>query len=315
MGKNLKHFAMLSGLAVGTIYGINKFIDMTASMRKTLSTTKGRYFEWKYGNIYYSKQGSGSPLLLIHDLQPASSSVEWTKVVHQLAVNHTVYTIDLLGCGHSDKPNLTYTNYMYVQLLTDFITKIVEEKTDVIATGDSCSFALMAANMNDTIIDKLFFISPSSLERFALTPSKELNLVKKIYEIPIIGTFAYNIQMQETNIEKLFTNKYYLHKQIISSKIKDQYYEAAHLGHGNGRFLFGSIAGNYTNINIIPALKKIENPIFIISSRDNEESIRIVDSYTKYDETIETASISNCRMLPQLEDPEKLCDILKMFYN
>ena len=70
--------------------------------------------------------------------------------------------------------------------------------------------------------------------------------------------------------------------------------------------------GNYTNINIIPALKRIENPIFLIGNRETDESFQILDSYIKYDERIETAYISNCKKLPQLEAPDKLYKILCM---
>ena len=48
---------------------------------------------------------------------------------------NTVYTLDLLGCGKSDKPNFTYTNFLYVQLVTDFINNVIGEKADVIVTG------------------------------------------------------------------------------------------------------------------------------------------------------------------------------------
>ena len=64
------------------------------------------------------KKGEGTPLLLVHDLNCASSNYEWKYVVDDLSKRHTVYAIDLLGCGHSDKPKMTYTNYLYVQLLT-----------------------------------------------------------------------------------------------------------------------------------------------------------------------------------------------------
>ena len=95
----------------------------------------------------------------------------------------------------------------------------------------------------------------------------------------------------------------------------ESYYEAAHAKHSNGRFLFSSISSNYTNINIIGALKKVVNPIFLIGSRETEESIQIIDSYVKYDENIETAYLSNCRKLPQLEEPDKLYEIIQMFYE
>ena len=52
----------------------------------------------------------GTPVLLIHDLSPLSSSYEWCRYAKKLEKQHTVYTIDLLGCGRSEKPYLTYTN-------------------------------------------------------------------------------------------------------------------------------------------------------------------------------------------------------------
>ncbi len=313
--KNIKHFCLLTGMALGCIYGINKWVETTSDIKNYLSENKGLFFDWRYGSIFYKKQGTGSPILLIHDLHPASSSIEWNCLIQQLEKDHTVYAIDLLGCGRSDKPNLTYTNYMFVQLLTDFIKYIIQEKTDLIATGDSCSFCLMAANMDASIINRLFFVSPSPLESFQANPNSKGNLLKRILELPVIGTFFYHLQMTEQKITELFEKKYIKRKPLISQKIKDSYYEAAHKKRSGGRYLFGSMLGNYTNINIIPALKKIEHPIFLIGSRDDEESLRIMESYVKYDEAIETATISNCRKLPQLEEPEKLFKILRMFYN
>lgn len=315
MKKNIKHFFLLTGLSIGCIYGINKFIDTTSGIKKLLTANTGHFFEWRYGNIFYTKHGEGNPILLIHDLHPASSSIEWNRIIKKLEKTHTVYAIDLLGCGRSDKPNLTYTNYMYVQLITDFVKKVIEKKTDVIATGDSCSFTLMAANMDNNIFDKLFFISPSSLDSLQANPNNKNNFIKKLLELPIIGTFFYNFQMTEDKITDLFEKNYYRKKASISSNIKDSYYESAHLNRSRGKYLFGSIIGNYTNINIIPALKKIENPIYLIGSRDTETSINIIDSYVKYDETIETAYISNCNKLPQLEEPNKLYEIIRMFYE
>ncbi len=312
MKKNIKHLFLLTGLATGCIYGINKFIDSTSEIKNLLHTNSGHYFEWRYGSIFYTKHGKGSPILLIHDLHPASSSFEWIKLIQKLEKTHTVYAIDLLGCGHSDKPNLTYTNYMYVQLITDFAKKIIGERTNIIATGDSCSFALMAANMEHTVFGKLFFISPPSLDSLQKNPSKKNNFLKNILETPVVGTFFYNILMMESNIDHLFEEEYYQKKELISVKMKDTYYESAHTKHSGGRYLLGSILGNYTNINIIPALKRIENPIFLIGNRETDESFQILDSYIKYDERIETAYISNCKKLPQLEAPDKLYKILCM---
>ena len=77
MKKNIKHFFLLTALAAGTIHFVNRFINMTADIKNILKAENGNFYDWKNGQIYYTKRGSGSPLLLIHDLNPVSSSYEW----------------------------------------------------------------------------------------------------------------------------------------------------------------------------------------------------------------------------------------------
>ena len=134
MKKNIKHFLFLAAAAGTGIHLMNRTVNRTACMKEILSSHPGHYYDWKHGRIYYTKTGSGAPLLLIHDLHPASSSYEWSRMMKKLEKTNTVYTIDLLGCGRSDKPNITYTNYLYVQLIDNFIKDVIKEKTDVVAT-------------------------------------------------------------------------------------------------------------------------------------------------------------------------------------
>ncbi|MFV0465804.1 MAG: alpha/beta hydrolase [Lachnospiraceae bacterium] len=315
MKKNIQHFLLLSALAAGCMYGINKFIQMTSNVKNLLTQSDGKQYDWRHGTIYYTVQGQGTPILLIHDLDPASSSVEWSYMIKHLSQDHTVYTLDLLGCGRSAKPALTYTNYMYVQLITDFIHTIINDECDVIVSGDSVSFVLMAANMEHTIMNRIFLLCPSSLEKFAANPSTQTDLMKKIMELPILGTFLYNLAFSSKRIETYFVENLYFKNAIVINRMKDIYYESAHSDNSNGRYLAASILGNYTNINIIQALKKIENPIFIISSREDLDASRIADSYSAYNKTIETAYLSNCKKLPQLEEAEKLYHIILTFLN
>lgn len=109
-----------AGTAAGTAL-INKYIKMTAISKNLLSVQEPHCYKWRLGNIHYTKIGNGKPLLLIHDLDSSSSGCEWDNLISQLKNQYTIYTIDLLGCGRSEKPNLTYTNFLYVQLINDFI--------------------------------------------------------------------------------------------------------------------------------------------------------------------------------------------------
>ena len=48
-------------------------------------------------------------------------------------------------------------------------------------------------------------------------------------------------------IEETFRKKYHGKTQLISNRMKDAYYESAHTGGSNGRFLYSSLIGNYVN--------------------------------------------------------------------
>ncbi|MFQ5656949.1 MAG: alpha/beta fold hydrolase [Candidatus Methylomirabilales bacterium] len=54
------------------------------------------------GTIAYVRQGAGEPLLLIHGFP--TSVYLWRQVIPLLADDFTVYALDLLGYGDSDKP-------------------------------------------------------------------------------------------------------------------------------------------------------------------------------------------------------------------
>ena len=124
MKKGTKKFLFLSVATLAGMYAYNQFVASTSTKKNMLPTKNGSYYSWKQGNVFYTKTGTGDPVLLIHDTNSASSSVEWSKISKRLQKKHTVYTMDLLGCGLSDKPGLSYTNYMYVQLIYQRYYKI-----------------------------------------------------------------------------------------------------------------------------------------------------------------------------------------------
>lgn len=313
MKKHIRNFVILTTLTTASIYAINKFISISSTLKNLLKTDHGHFYDWKYGSIFYSKSGKGSPVLLVHDLDPASSSVEWEKIYKSLSKKHTVYTIDLIGCGRSSKPNLTYTNYLYVQLLTDFINNIIHENTTVISTGASGSFTVMACNMNPECFDKIVLINPENLNDLMETPDKRKNALKCLIDLPIIGTFLYNLLYCAIGIEKIFSNKYYYKSHLASSKNMDSYYESAHLDNSKGKYLLSSIVASYTNINIVHALEKIKNNIYIVCSKENEASRYIMESYSQHNPSIETGYVENSKYLPQMEAPEKLLERLEEF--
>lgn len=312
MKKHIKNLALLSIITIGVVAAANKIINVLATMKETLPISNGKFYDWKYGKIFYTKLGKGKPILLIHDLDPSSSSYEWNKVVRKLANNYTVYTIDLLGCGRSDKPNITYTNFLYVQLITDFIRTIIQDKPDVIATGDSLSFAVMACQLNAECFNKLIGITPTDLYELAKAPSKRNSFFKFLFEIPVIGACIYNIAESKNEIIDHMVNEYFYKGHLVSPELINTYHQSAHLDDGKGRYLLASIKNYYTNINIVPALKKINNSVVLIGGKEHPFIADVIEDYKSYNCAIESAFVANTCCFPQLESPERFVELLNI---
>ena len=95
----------------------------------------------------------------------------------------------------------------------------------------------------------------------------------------------------------------------------DAYYEASHMGKSHGKYLMASIEGHYTDNAIGHAVKKLTIPLYIIESRSMTDAVAIADSYAHKNVTVETAYISNAGLTPQLEVPDKLLNIMRMFLH
>lgn len=310
MKKNTKKFLFFTTAALAGMYAYNQFVA-SSSNKNMLSNKKGAFYSWKQGNIFYTKSGNGSPVLLIHDTDSASSSVEWAKIIKKLEKDYTVYAIDLLGCGLSDKPGISYTNYMYVQLITSFIKDIIKEKTDVVTSNMSASFVIMANHMDDTIINKMILINPVSLNTLEYMPDQKSKIKQTLINLPLVGTFIYNILTTPCRIEQQFHSLYYAKSNSISPKTIDAYNEAAHTDNSRGKYLYSSMLANFMNADIRHAILKIDKPVYIIESSNIKNHAKIVREYQKLNAKFEVTQISNCKLYPQLENPEKIYSILK----
>lgn len=313
MKKSTKCLLFTVGVSIAGIYAYNKFIEETASQKNLLSDKNGNYYNWKYGNVFYTKTGNGSPVLLIHDTDAAASSAEWHKLIQRLSKNHTVYAIDLLGCGRSDKPALEYTNYLYVQMLQSFMKEVIQEKAIVIASNFSTSFVIMVNHMDDSLIEKIVLINPASLKELDVVPDELSKLKKTIIQLPFVGTFVYNIMNNMQHIDTSFRTRYVTKHQLISSSMEDIYYEAAHKNGSNGRFLYSSILGNYVNNSITHAVKSLSTPTLIIGSVEMNRYSLTLDDYHKVNPDLDIIRINNESLYPHMEIPEKINSIIDDF--
>lgn len=298
-----------------TIHVINKVMETVSLFSNRLNNQDNQYYEWRFGKIRFIKKGNGSPILLIHDLIPGSSQYEFNAIINTLSKTNEVYAIDLLGYGLSDKPNLTYTNYLYVQLINDFIKKIIGRKTDIIATGHAFPIAIMTCHNNPEVVNRIVGINPESLFNSNMIPSRYSKLLKLILDSPIIGTFIFNLLTTRSNIEMDFKEKYVHNSLLISDDLIEAYLESSRLNKSSSKYAISSFLAKYTNANIIHALKEINNSIYLICGKEELNIDTIVNNYEYYNSSIESFTIQNTKHFPHIEEPKEFIKILSDFIH
>ena len=312
--KKLTSIAVLSTLTVTAAYALNRSIFYFACRNDRLYSPNGHTYAWRFGDIFYTKQGEGSPLLLIHDCSHLSSEREFSSLINTLSEHHTVYTLDLPGCGRSEKPKMTYTNFLYVQFLNDFVRNVIGSKTDIIASGASCSFAVMACQMESEYYRNLMLINPVSLSKLNKMPTKRHKLLKNFLELPIIGTMIFNINSSIPAIKKQFRTKYFSDARNIKRNYIALCHEASHKSGSASKYTYASIQSHFTNLNISHGLKSINNSIYMIMGEEEPHGKETIAAYTSLNPAIESSIIPNTKHLPHLEQPQEILKVCDIFF-
>ncbi len=309
----LKKLVLFSCFTGGSMVMLNRWISRNANRKNLLKKGASYNYPWIHGDIYYTKIGNGPKnILLLHDAASHSSSYEWKQVAERLSDEYTVYALDLLGCGCSDKPAMTYTNFLYVQLIDSFIKDVIGGPAEIAAVGLSSSFAVMASAFNRENISKIYMVNPWSLKKLAAAPDYTSRLLGILMAVPVLGTSLYNAINCRSNLEYLLDEKSFYNPFKVRDRMIDAGYEAAHRDDGAGRYLLASLDGRYLNWNINKAVSQSRVPMTLIFGEKAPSADKIAKAYQKLNDQITVQSVENTKMYPHMEEP---VDFAKLILN
>ena len=304
--RRLLRRALFSGAALtGTLALANKSIEEHAADKNILDPDDGLFYDWTHARVFYRKAGSGeTPLLLIHTASVFSSGHEFSSVIKALAGKYTVYCLDLPGCGLSEKPALTYTNYFFSSLICAFIRDVIGERAVVAASGLSGSFAIMAQASCPELFSKIYLINPPSDAQTSRISVRRSGIIMAMMSVPVIGRAVYYAITSRPNISRVLEKKYFKDPGRIRTRTADACYEASHLGEGRGRYFLASLNGRYMNWDMKRALTNLTVPVVILYSSRVNNAHTAAKSLRRYSSKISLKPIGQCGLLPQLEQPE-----------
>ena len=312
--QKLIHAGLFTTAVLFATWGLNKLIFLQAGKKDMLYSKNKHQYSSRFGDIFYIKKGHGTPLLLIHDLKCTASAEEWSSIIDVLSENHTVYALDLLGCGRSEKPRMTYTNYIYVQLINNFIKEVIGGRTDVITSGSSSDIAVMGCYSDSSLYHRIMMVNPHSLKEAAKYPKANHKTMKYLIELPIIGTLIYNMVTSYSSILNSYKSKMLFTDKCLERDV-DIMYEASHLGGTSAKFFFASERSHFINVNSVHALKKLDNSMVIIGGRDVKDIVDTQESYVFYNPSIETELVDHCKCYPHIEQPDEFLSLCSIYLD
>lgn len=320
--KNKHPFLKLTGLALGCMAAYNTYEYRKATSGNHNHREDCRVYTGRFGDIYYKHYGSGSPVVLLHTLEPSANMAEWIATAKELSSSHSVYVIDLPGCGYSDKNTVDYSIYMYALAVNDFVKNRIlrhhDTDTGIHAAAISTASAILicAALAAPKLYSDLSFVNPQAMETTycnASTRPEYAKLIRAVYSAPIIGSFMYNLSYNRAAIMERLSKLSGL-DEAQKNELADSMYEASHTGGYYGRFLLASIHGNLLNSDIGRMLSKLSTPMLIVTGSDDRQAKKALSTFDIDRENISSVVLEGISA-PQLECPDKLAVTLNHFFD
>jgi pimeloyl-ACP methyl ester carboxylesterase len=259
--KRLRRLLMSGGALLGAAAIYNAVSRKGVDQLPNLIGGEEGGFSWRDRRIAFTRRGNGPPILFVHGIHPAAWSYEWRDNVDHFAATNTVYTIDLLGFGRSERPPIRYSARLYISLISDFVAQVVGAPCVLVAASLSGAYAIVLSARDPDRFPAVALIAPTGLIRSNKTASVAGDAGRLAVDAPIAGTALFNTLVSRRNL-RTYLKKLYADDTMVTRELVDVYYAASHqrgARHAPAAFLSGHL-----NIDVRQALRRLTQPGLLV---------------------------------------------------
>lgn len=299
--------ALATAGAIGTLAVVNKLSDLGVGEPPAVLDGEQRNYSWTLGEVAYTVKGHGQPLVLIHGIYVGASSFEFRRIFDQLARDFRVYSLDLLGFGHSDRPAVTYTPIVYEELIEDFVRQVVggaDQPVSIVASSLSAAFTIRVAARRPGLFARLILIEPTGIENLTNEDESLGRLLGRVLaRSPLVGQGIYNLICSRPSIRYLLRRQTYADPQMVSDDMIDLYHTMAH--QPGGRFATASFISGSLNTPVASEYGQLQHPILLCWGKDSPLTpLENAHAFRRGNPRAELR-IFDCGSIPQDEVPDE----------
>lgn len=269
-------------------------------------------FSWQEREISFQRFGLGAPLVLLHSFGPGHDSEEWKPASELLARSFRVYAPDLLGWGRSDKPAITYDGVLYIQLLEDFLRRVVAERCVLVAAGLPATYAVQVAVDHPELVSHLGLVVPSGIQGHRDEPDIKDAWIHRLLRFPVVGRSSLNLFTSRPALGQYLRNEVFQSPEKVDASRLDHYYRSSHQP-GAHAPLAAYLSG-YLNHSIAEAVSRLKTPLWLAWGRHAKNPpIESADLWLHHVPSAELDVFEDCGNYPHLEAASRFSQHLESF--
>ena len=306
---------LAGGAGVAALAAVNAAIRRQASDPDDSALSgEARFFEWKYGRVFYKAAGSeksGPPLLFVHGVSAGSSSFMWRKNFDALAQNFRVYAFDLLGFGFSDKPvSAPYSADMYIELITDFIREVSGSPVNIVASSLGAAYAVRVADEHPELINSLILNAPADGESFRTRPGMAGVAFYGLLQSPVLGTSFHNVMASERSIRDYARRHLFYDHRRVTDRLVAHLYATSH--QSGAQHAMAAFVAGYLNIDMRGAYSRLSQPSLLVwGKQDLLTPVNNAVDLLRLNPRARVEVFDYCRMMPEQEHPDRFNSLVR----
>lgn len=224
---------------------------------------RSRYGFRRSQNVEHSKP----PILLIHGFGAAID--HWRGNIPALAENHTVYAIDLLGFGNSEKPPTRYSIHLWVEQVFQFWQKFIKVPMVIIGNSIGSLVAAIAASYHPEIASSVVVISLPDIAAFNDMVPKALQPIERTVKAIVSAVLVkplFHLIRQPFTIRLVLKGIVYCDRRRVDKELVEIIAEPARDRQAAEAFLRlnRSISQPNYSPSLTQALEQLQAPLLIL---------------------------------------------------
>ena len=262
---------------------------------------------WRGWRVRYTTLGEGPPVVLVHGIHAAASSFEMRGIFEPLSQQYTVYAVDLLGFGKSERPEARYNGQLYADLLADFLAEVVGRADLLIGSSLSAAYVVAVAAAQPGLVDRLVLLSPTDTTSL----SEQGRVIGRVLAAPLIGTAAFNLLASRASIQS-FLRQAYADPSRVDDTLVEQNWATSH--QPNARLAPAAFLAGQLDLPFPRSSGPVAAPILVVRGSVPGIGDQATDAELHGlgpDVTIET--IEDTAQLPHDEAPDRTLALIEQW--